>query len=174
MPSAPPTPPEEQAITIYVAPYVRKYVLARLADPARRLADAKSRELYDAVQRRLQGRSLVQVVNDFDAHTDKPSTRLQLVVRTRPGQRAEINPTVRAHLSGCLTKSYQHEMFDWVNWYRTRLGMSARRALTQFRRHYAITEEDHPFLNEERMYYRHGGSGIGGKQSRRKRAERRH
>ena len=153
MPSAT-QPPEEKEICIYVQPYIRKYLLARLADPVRRLTDGHSRALFDTLEQRLGGRKLIAVVNDYDVRKDEPTTRVRLRVQLKPQQK-DLNATHHAHLTGILTRSYQQEMYEWVDWYRTRLGMSTRRALKQFLRHYSISEEDYAFLSAERMYHKH-------------------
>ena len=64
--------PQPIPIRIYVKPYVRKYVLARLCQPDRLLLDEGAQALWDTLERSLRGRTLVQVVNDYDPHSDPP------------------------------------------------------------------------------------------------------
>jgi hypothetical protein len=154
MPVAQPSP-TEQRITIYVLPYIRKFLLARLADPARRLSDETSRQLFDDLQARLSGRKLLGVVNDYDPARDQPQQRVVLVVGRGRSRSRDLSLTVHEHLTGFMSKAYQREMYQWVDFYRSRLGMSTRKALSKFREHYAISEDDHAFLSAERLYYKH-------------------
>jgi hypothetical protein len=83
--------PQTIPIRIYVKPYVRKYVLARLCQPDRLLLDEGAQALWDTLERSLSGRTLVQVVNDYDPLTDRPVGYLVLLVIPKDRQQADIS-----------------------------------------------------------------------------------
>lgn len=153
MPVAQPSPTE---IIIYVKPYVRKFAVGRLSDPARMATDAKSRQLFLELERELHnGRKLVRVVNDFDPVADKANTRVRLLVIAPKGLAADVSFFRHRYVAAMLTRHFLDEMYSWVDWYCNRLGMGPRQALANFRKHYSITEEDHAFDTAERMYRFH-------------------
>ena len=145
--------PQPIPIRIYVKPYVRKYVLARLCQPDRLLLDEGAQTLWDTLERSLRGRTLVQVVNDFDPLTDRPVGYLVLLVIPKDRQQADISHWHHRTVTGKLTKACLNEMALRVNWYRCRLGKRTREAIELWRRSYGITEEDHPLLTAERIYH---------------------
>ncbi len=145
--------PQTLPIRIYVKPYVRKYVLARLCQPHRLLLDEGAQTLWDTLERSLRGRTLVQVVNDYDPDTDQPKGYLTLLIVPGPRQQADISHWHHRTVTGKLTKACLNEMALRVNWYRCRLGKRTREAIELWRRSYGITEEDHPLLTAERIYH---------------------
>jgi hypothetical protein len=66
-------------------------VLARLCQPDRLLLDEGAQALWDTLERSLSGRTLVQVVNDYDPLTDRPVGYLVLLVIPKDRQQADIS-----------------------------------------------------------------------------------
>lgn len=140
--------PEEAAITLYVKPYISKFVVARLARIER--FDATSWQLQKMLQAQLRHRVL-NVVNTYVPSVDKPIWKV--IVMVEHDARFSLDPTQdrRQHINLELNKAFMAEMFQWVDFYRS-LGNKARVSLELFRRHYSITEEDHHFHSAERLY----------------------
>jgi len=147
MAEAKPVPP--QPVTLYVKPYVRKYVLARLGGAC---LDSGDRVLWDELQRELRaGRELVAIVPSTDPY-DRPSQRLELMVRPGNGGDAEVSYFGHRYITAALTKAYLREMFRWVEWSTTTKGWSVLGSLEAFRRRYGISEDDQQLATASRMY----------------------
>lgn len=145
--------PEGTAITLYVTPYVRKFVITNLADPQRGLVNSGARWLWADLQRHL-GYDLLGVLNDYDPHVDAPRGRVTVFVRTPDGP-VQLHDKKLSRIAWKLTHAYLSDMYSWVDYYRLRFGMKVRPAMEQFRKQYSITEEDHAFASAERMYQYH-------------------
>lgn len=143
---------EPVPITIFVKPYVLKYVVRRLSDPARVYFDATSQKLWTDLQQVLRGRELCGVVNTLDKEYDRPSQRLTLLVRPRPGQPADISYFQHRYVTGLLTKSYLNDMCEVVRWHAVVLGRGVRQSLELYRNYYGVSEEDHALHTAERIY----------------------
>lgn len=139
-------------ITIYVKPYVLKYVVHRLCDPERVYFDAGSRQLWSELQAALRGRELCAVRNTLDMERDRPSQRLTLMVRPGARQPADISYWRHRYVTGLLTKAYLQEMCDMVDWHTGALRRGVRQSLELFRRHYGVSEDDHALHTAERIY----------------------
>lgn len=139
-------------ITIYVKPYVRKYVVHRLSDPEKLYFDSSSRRLWSDLQAALRGRKLVRVPNTLDMEKDLPSQRLILMVIPRKGHAADISYWQHRYVTAMLTKAYLTEMCDMVTWHNVVLHRGVRQSLDLFRRTYGVTEDDHALHTAERIY----------------------
>jgi hypothetical protein len=149
--------PTPTCVTLYLSPYLRLYLLAKLGDRDRVATDADAVSLWTRLGEMLGGR-LVQVRNDY---AERPSMYgvVQLYVELEDGVRLVPAPNGRLmhieRVHGELQRRYMLEMYHQVDWFRQVLGLSARKGLELFRMQYSITEEDHAFSTAERMYQRH-------------------
>lgn len=143
---------EPVPITIFVKPYVRKYVVHRLCDPERVYFDASSRQLWKNLQTQLSGRELCGVLNNLDMEKDRPSQRLILLVRPRKRQPADISYWRHRYVTAMLGKAYLDEMCAMVDWHTGVLRRGIRQSLELFRQHYGVSEDDHALHTAERIY----------------------
>lgn len=147
----------EKSITLYLTPYLRLYLLAKLGDLHRAAQDTDARQLWTEMSAQLGGR-ITRVVNDYGT---RPSLtgRVELYLDVPDSVCLEPNASGRTlrveNAMSVLQRAYKTEMFQQVTWMRLVLGVTAREGLTFFRRRYSITEEDYAFLSEERLYQKH-------------------
>ena len=141
-----------QHITLYLSPYLRLYLLAKLGDRERAANDVDARELWQKLGHLLGGR-LVLVENDYSEQLTQ-SGKVYLQVELREGVLPD-RPWRVNEAQAELQRRYQSEMCLQVDWYRAVLNTTARHALGLFRARYSISEDDHAFRSAERYYHRY-------------------
>lgn len=141
-------------VTISVPTWVRKYALKRLSDFSLLQYDNGGGLLYAQIQRTLHPWRLMQLVNDWDANLDKPSSKVQLVLLP-PDQELDHLPARKyRYLVALLTRSYIGDLMQWVSWYHTNLGLTKKKALESWLEHHGITEDDQSLESALRMIRR--------------------
>ncbi len=146
------SPTTPQPIAIYLKPYVRKFVLARLAGSDRYFT-AEDRMLWQRLQDNLMGRQLVRVEPDDLGAV--PRQRVVLVVRPNRRREYDLSHYKHRYVAAALTRAYLDEMCAWVDWHWPRANCRIIDSLDLFRERYAVTEEDHPLSTAERVYRLH-------------------
>lgn len=149
--------PAPHQITLYLSPYLRLYVLAKLGDRDRAANDVDARALWLEMGQLLGGR-LIQVENDYEQRPVN-SGKVVMLLELRDGVSLEPNANGRQHrvemAQAVLQRRYLHEMYHQVDWYRSILKLTARNGLELFREQYAVSEDDHAFATAERLYQRY-------------------
>lgn len=144
--------PEQLEETLYVKPYIYKFVLAKLGDPQLVAMDLDRQAFHKDLERML-GLRLVQVVNDYDPQHDNPTWKLKVVLEPRPEGAQELRLRRRNCTNSFLQARFLEEMHAMVVWFRLRLPhFTIRDALDLYRRKYGITEEDYAFQSMERLH----------------------
>lgn len=147
----------QKSVTLYLSPYLRLYVLAKLGDPKRAANDPDARELWHQLGRELGGR-IISVENDYK---ERPSMSGLVVVHLQLRHNIQLGPGPSGRVyrfeeaARMLQRRFLNEMFNQVDWFRAVLHTSARQGLLFFRQQYSITEEDHAFGTAERLYQKH-------------------
>lgn len=146
--------PREATITLYVKPYIRRFVQAKLADPQGALHDATARELWLQLQRALQ----LPVVGVAPDGLDDTHPVWQVSLRTSedlPDEKLDPDRYHRDLANAVLNKAYYNDMFQAVKYSLGVLDINIPEALSQHRARYGVTEEDYKLEHAVRLYQKH-------------------
>ncbi len=149
--------PQGATVTLYVKPYIYRYVVAKLADPARMATDRCALVLRADLERLLHQLVVgVEHVDRYDLSGDR-EPRTQLVLQLdhpwKPSDRAER--VSRDSINSYLEHSFRQEMFVWVDFYRRSMRLCTVEAIQKFFAHYDVRVQDYNLGSAKQTYNRY-------------------
>ena len=144
--------PREQLVTLYVKPYIRRFVQRKLSDAGTAATDAVARTLWQELERILHVR-VIGVVQDSPTSTAVP-WHVQLVVDADDPSKLDPIERRRVIINALLNRTYYADMAATVSLYRRVLGLKLRHSILRHQQYYGITEEHQSMRTAERLYYR--------------------
>ena len=147
--------PQGATITLYVKPYIHRFVVARLGDPAKLATDVSALRLRDALERILGvWFERLEHVDTFDPSGDRVACWTVAFTLRSPYHRAPSRETQdRELVNAKLESTFRAEMCTWVDFYRRSMGINPTPAMELFLKYYDIREQDYRRASALRAYH---------------------
>jgi hypothetical protein len=146
--------PQGAAVTLYVKPYIYRYVVAKLADPERMARDASCFRLLEDLQR-VFGRWIERVDDSGARANGQPNGRVVIVLNAPWDLAATKERDERHRINAMLERTFLQEMYIWVDFYRRSMGVHKKKAMQLFFDTYHLSEEDYQLESAMRVYRKH-------------------
>lgn len=142
--------PREQLVTLYVKPYIRRFVHRKLRDADSAATDAVARMLWLELERILRLRIVCAVPDE--PGQDSACWNVQLEVVTEDPAALDPIQRRRVTINTLLNKAFYSEFYCEVTYRCHVLGYNQRTAINAYRSTYGLTEDDLSMDSSERLY----------------------
>lgn len=142
--------PREQLVTLYVKPYIRRFVQRKLSDASSAATDAVARMLWQELERILLLRIVCAVPDE--PGQDRACWNVQLEVVTEDPAALDPIQRRRVTINSLLNKAFYSEFYSAVTYHCHVLGYNQRTAINAYRSTYGLTEDDLSMDSSERLY----------------------